>query len=57
MNRGLRTELGAIPGPDPGACPECGEWVKAGIPHECPDAAEKMLRLAEFLVGWGVEAS
>lgn len=25
----------AIPGPDPGACPECGGWRKAGLTHEC----------------------
>jgi hypothetical protein len=24
-----------IPGPDPGACPRCGEWLKAGMTHRC----------------------
>lgn len=24
-----------IPGPDPGACPDCGSWKKAGMLHEC----------------------
>ena len=27
-----------IPGPDPGACPDCGGWRKAGVIHNCtPD--------------------
>lgn len=35
-----------IPGPDPGACPRCGVWRKAGIDHNCelgqvPTAIEK----------------
>ena len=29
---------GPIPGPDPGACPRCGEWRKAGMIHRCPAA-------------------
>lgn len=24
-----------IPGPDPGACPLCGEWRKSGMIHNC----------------------
>ena len=24
-----------IPGPDPGACPSCGEWRKSGMIHNC----------------------
>ena len=24
-----------IPGPDPGACPDCGAWRKAGMLHSC----------------------
>lgn len=24
-----------IPGPDPGACPNCGAWMKAGLRHVC----------------------
>lgn len=24
-----------IPGPDPGACPDCGGWRKAGMQHSC----------------------
>lgn len=24
-----------IPGPDPGACPHCGVWRKAGCWHDC----------------------
>ena len=27
------------PGPDPGACPRCGEWRKAGMIHRCPAAS------------------
>ena len=30
---------GPIPGPDPGACPRCGEWRKAGMIHRCPAAS------------------
>lgn len=26
---------GAIPGSDPGACPNCGRWMKAGMIHRC----------------------
>ena len=26
---------GPIPGPDPGACPACGGWRKAGMIHRC----------------------
>jgi hypothetical protein len=31
------TQLGLhqIPGPDPGACPGCGGWRKAGMLHIC----------------------
>lgn len=28
-------ELRTIPAPDPGACPECGAWRKAGMTHTC----------------------
>ncbi len=24
-----------IPGPDPGGCPTCGGWRKAGLSHDC----------------------
>jgi hypothetical protein len=27
-----------IPGPDPGACPDCGAWRKAGMVHTCDTA-------------------
>ena len=30
---------GVIPGPDPGACPACGGWRKAGMIHRCPPGA------------------
>ena len=30
-----REPHGAIPGPDPGACPDCGGWRKAGMTHDC----------------------
>lgn len=25
----------SIPGSDPGACPDCGGWRKAGMVHRC----------------------
>lgn len=28
--------MSVIPGPDPGACPKCGGWRKAGVNHNCP---------------------
>jgi hypothetical protein len=33
---------GAIPGPDPGACPDCGGWRKAGVIHDCAAARKRM---------------
>jgi hypothetical protein len=32
---------GAIPGPDPGACPRCGTWRKAGMAHDCERERER----------------
>jgi hypothetical protein len=27
--------LTLIPGPDPGSCPKCGCWRRAGMTHRC----------------------
>ncbi len=34
-----------IPGPDPGACPTCGGWLKAGMEHRC----EEDKRMADLI--------
>lgn len=39
-----------IPGPDPGACPECGGWRKAGMFHSCEDELRHRERWVEALV-------
>jgi hypothetical protein len=43
---------GSIPGSDPGSCPHCGAWRKAGMIHNCEREGE---RLSRQLAG-GVEA-
>jgi hypothetical protein len=41
-----RSPLDPIPGRDPGACPDCGSWRKAGILHVCaPPPADPVERL------------
>lgn len=37
-------DLAAIPGRDPGACPDCGGWRKAGMTHTCIPWREKTAR-------------
>jgi hypothetical protein len=47
---------GTIPGPDPGACPTCGGWRKAGMVHKCggqsPEVAtmERLFRSSDRTV-------
>jgi hypothetical protein len=36
-----------IPGPDPGACPDCGGWRKAGMFHSCEDEFRRRERWAK----------
>lgn len=35
MNPSFGVGMQPIPGSDPGACPDCGTWMKAGLVHEC----------------------
>lgn len=42
--------LQPIPGPDPGACPECGGWRKAGMLHDCEAHREQMERNRQAMV-------
>jgi hypothetical protein len=47
----LRLEaLSNGPGPDPGFCPTCGAWRKAGMLHTCdPKRIEENERFAEWI--------
>lgn len=51
------SELGLIPGPDPGACPKCGGWIKAGMTHDC-EAHRKRLAddAAELVALWETQS-
>lgn len=39
-----------IPGPDPGACPDCGAWRKAGLSHDCAEEQALEVIRARFLL-------
>ncbi len=39
--------LRMIPGSDPGACPDCGGWRRAGMNHDCEAEREHRRKQAE----------
>jgi len=38
-----------LPGPDPGVCPDCGGWRRAGTSHDCDVERARQVADAERL--------